>query len=548
MFFLLNNLVRQFFSREVRYWILAFQNNNELRSTGGYITQVLEVRVGGFGLGVRFLDVNTDLKHDRDEKPPREMEEYLKVNSVQFRDANFDPEFESSARRMIRLYLYNFPHNKVAGVVAVNFSVVEDVLGVIGKIKNASGKTWTKENIFYGVSTRVSDIDFHDLSERKNRKNVLRELFTAIIKKCAYSFWLWGRLRKLFYRSVTERAVQVFFTDGALQKKLVSKKLYLPFSPGTARDWLSVIDNNYLGVKSNRYIRRTVKHDVLFHYADSSLAPPTIRSTITLEHLGERNYPLSHTYQSWLSVYLPLYAELKNIATANGQKVEFNKSEHNSFLKIGTHILIRPREKMEIVIEYSLPAHLFKDDTYSFKYIKQSGVFNESVFNSVKFPDQYMIAGVPERHSKNPAKCDTLKHCSIMENLLVTDCADCRNDFLIQIKANLHKEPPRIYFHEIIGPQTIEIRFNEPVLADADVKKTINITDRHTKLTVHAKGVEFFDGNRTMQIHTKDLPETRGSFYLVELKNIRNFAGNGLAGNQKKMTVVYRPKQFHAHL
>lgn len=536
MFFLLNNLVRQFFSRKVRYWILAFQNNNELRSTGGYITQVLEVRVGGFGFGVRFLDVNTDLKHDRDEKPPREMEKYLKVNSVQFRDANFDPEFESSARRMIRLYLYDFPDNKVAGVVAVNFSVIEDVLGVIGKIADSGGKTWTKENIFYGVSTRVSDIDFHDLSERKNRKNVLRELFTAIIKKCVYSFWRWGRLRKLFYRSVTERAVQLFFADGALQKKLVSKNLYLPFSPGTARDWLSVIDNNYLGVKSNRYIRRTVKHDVLFHLEKSALTAPSIKSTITLEHLGERNYPLSHTYQSWLSVYLPLYAELKNIATANGEKVEFDQSEHNSFLKIGTHILIRPREKMDIVIEYSLPANLFKDGTYSFKFIKQSGVFNESVFNSVKFPDQYMIAEV--------AECDALKHCSIRENLLVADCADCGSDFLIQVKANLHKEPPRVYYHEIIGPQTIEIRFNEPVLPDADVKKSIIITDRHTKLKVHANGVEFFDGNRTMQIHTKDLPETGGAFYLVELKNIRNFAGNGLVGNQKKMTVVYRLKQF----
>jgi len=131
-----------------------------------------------------------------------------------------------------------------------------------------------------------------------------------------------------------------------------------------------------------------------------------------------------------------------------------------------------------------------------------------------------------------------------MESLAFINNSNCESDFEFSLKADLHNEPPRVFYHEIIAPQTIEIRFNETVTLQKNLADAVKIVDKHTKKKVTVSEIELSEANNIMLVHTKNMPDTSGAFYHVTLMGIENICGTKLKGDSKNMTVVYRPKQF----
>lgn len=529
MFRILTETIRLFFANRPSRLLIVLQNNHELRGGGGFITQLIDVELGRMRCKLHFRNEYRELRSQDSLSPPAPIRRYLHLSRWHLRDANYEADFEKSAEQIRTMYGQLFPQNHIAAVFAVNFSFLEDLLRVIGEIGTRT-HTFKADSVFYHLTNASSDVDLHDMKELSARKEILRDLFFALIKAMILRPWKWPAVYSLVRKSIGMKDIQLFFFDKKTQQILIGKKLFHPFRSAGAKDFLSVVENNYLGLKSNRYIRRMVFHDVRFGYDRDKrrLGEASVDVRIRTEHFGTYDYPLSGTYQSYTWVYVP--AAAKDIrVTPHGIEVE--TEEDGDFRKIGFHRILGVGSSMEVGISYTLPSAIFKDNDYSFRYIKQSGVKNEYLFNSVTFPDQYEVeakgAGVTVKESK-----------------LFSSVNDLAGDSVLEVKASLHKRPPRIFYHEIVGPKSILVRFNEPVSLGSDKPNQITVSDKASGRKYPVSKTEFANDNRHLYIHLADLPAEEEKFYTVTLGDIFNMAGVPLTPAPRKITVVYRPSNF----
>jgi len=525
MIYLFKIWFRYFFSRKQHYVLFLLQNNNELRSTGGFITHVFELSIGRFRIGGRFLNVNMDIVHYDDVVPPDAMKRLLKVSRVQFRDANFDPDFENASKELIKIYGLSFPNKFVSQVWAINFSLLENVLDVIGGVK-VGKQIFNKDNLFFNLSSDVSDVDFHDVQVLKERKGLVKVIFYKIIFKSLLLFWKWGRLYRLFRRSILNKNIQIFMSDLNEQKGLIKKKLYLPFNMDKGGAFFSVVDNNYLGIKSNRYIRRIVYVDVVFDIDDDGVFFADVKIKVEMSHFGVRNYPLSGLYQSNISFYLPFDAE--NVLF-QGDRMDDLKVIDNKFKVVDFDNLLNVGKFRVWTLSYRLYSSLFSSGKFRFQFVKQSGVLNESLFVSVRFPQYFFV------------KCYDGK---CMENVALLNYFDVKKDVNFELEFKKNFIGPRVFLHEIIGHNLIEIRFNCSVVFDESKGDLISIIDKETGEKLQVDFFEFKEDRRRLLIHTVGMKNEVERFYLVRLFGLVDDVGVGMHVDGRKCTVVYRPSLF----
>ena len=121
-----------------RYLVLA-QNPAELRPTGGFIGTYAIVELDrGRITGMQFEDVGSidpDGEYARFD-PPKPLSEYLlKEGGWFFRDANWSPDFPTTARDAIRLYDNETGDREFDGVIGITTHTIDEVLEVIGPVE-----------------------------------------------------------------------------------------------------------------------------------------------------------------------------------------------------------------------------------------------------------------------------------------------------------------------------------------------------------------------------------------------------------------------------
>jgi len=265
---------------------------------------------------------------------------------------------------------------------------------------------------------------------------------------------------------------------------------------------MAVVESNFLGGKSNRYIKRTVFRNV--EITDKS---SKITGGILWEHLGKLNPPLSTAYKAYINIYTPKgVKELK--------------------------LTIPPGGKSDYIFDYEIEGKWLKKEKFSFKYIKQSGVTDEMLIENYTAPVQYWF--------ENSGIKNALIHenaCSIKSFV--------ENDIENHIKIQENKFGPRIIMHNLIAPDKAEIRFNEPVkFSNKNILKNFKCYAKDTKKRYKISKVVLINSDTAIHLHIEKLPEKENKFYILELSNIENKTGNKLKNMPRKATIVYRSRQF----
>ena len=531
MIILFQILLKYIFSRKTGQILVVFQNNYELRGGGGFITQLLDISIGKGRIKMNFRHDYQDLQGTATIKPPATVKKYLGLNHWYLRDSNLFGDFAENAKSIGYNYSSIYKNQPVVAVFAVNFTLIEQIMSIVGNIK-LNAQTLDSQNIFSVLTDAVSSVDRHDLNALNNRKNLLKELFHDLSGKIFLSPWKWPALARLFKESLKTKDFQIHFFELSVQKKLIAKELIETFSSNKSTDCLAIVENNFLGLKTNRYLRRLVFHDVQFFFDSKNkrLSDAIINVKIRTEHFGSFNYPLSGTYQSVTSVFIPKLAQnLKILSTG----INFDTNKTKDFLNLTYHQLLAVGQSSEITFQYSLPAKLFLDCQYTFRYIKQSGVQNEHIFETVNYPDQYKLQ----------ANNDQLL---VRESKLFVNHDNLDRSYDYAVNGKFHHQSPRIFFHEIISPSVIQIRFNEPVFFknSTQTSRNIKVVEKQTGDGIPVKSLKFTTDNRHLLIDVPTLPQENERFYHVLLSNIQNYAGVSLDNAPKKVTVVYRPKFF----
>ncbi|NJN81540.1 MAG: DUF4012 domain-containing protein [Caldilineaceae bacterium] len=111
---------------EPRRYLLLVQNNHELRATGGFLTGIGLVTIADGKLeGVDFLDSYDVTRRDVDHPwAPEPMQSYMGIDLMFLRDANWSPDFPTTAQISKAMYAQD-AGIAVDGVLSIDLRAVE---------------------------------------------------------------------------------------------------------------------------------------------------------------------------------------------------------------------------------------------------------------------------------------------------------------------------------------------------------------------------------------------------------------------------------------
>lgn len=500
-------------------YLILFQNNYELRPTGGFISAygVLETKLGVPNMN--FYDVYDEIdNHEYLDPPYYPMQELLggpTYGGYTFRDSNYFIDFEESAAEIIKMYQLTNPDVQIDGIVTVDFSTLEDLVGLYEPVKTGEFEL-TENNLFETLEAEVSDINRHSEEELATRKDIMKEVVGNLIKKIIFHPLKQDNLFDILAENFDEKHAIMWFADESLETK-VKNLGWSATMPEATGDLLAVSESNLGGMKNDRYTARNVKYEV-----DIQDDQVLCTLEITIDHFGGINIPLSGDYKGYMRAYVPTSATLLSGST------ETKTEDYTNYQAFGDIVRLGDTEQATLTYQYSLPIDIVNDNTYTLDLIKQPGT------NA----DHYEIIVHTEQGSTLESNdFETHEEHAYLSLDLLTDTR-------ISLQINPDETAPRIHSHEIVELNKIYIGFNEPLdcgtAADSfsysiiDTDKTMSgQTD-----TVSISSITCTGGD--VWLDTTGMTSQDEEFYDITLRNIRDKHGNYIDPNPRTITVVQR--------
>ncbi len=366
---------------EEKKYLVIFQNDKELRPTGGFMTAYAIFRIDG---GIIHVDSSSDI-YELDNKisgkkaAPEPLKTYMpKVPLLNLRDTNLSPDFIKSMEEFNKLYDKS-PGPDVDGIIAIDTHVLVSVMEILGEI-NVGGTTFTTEidkrcncpQVIYALEEYA---DRPVGYERTNRKSIIGDLMYAIMNKAFSSSpkLYWGPLFQSILSETSEKHVLFYMYDKEAQKGIDSLNAsgrILPFDG----DYFHLNEANFGGAKSNMYVSESVKHE--YDVKDDG----TITKTVTVSYknpyapsdcnLERGGLCLNAILRNYFRFYVPKGSELVN---SKGSEVKMTTSEDLGKTVFDGFMTVRPEGAATVTITYKLPFKLEKGSVLPVMIQKQPG-------------------------------------------------------------------------------------------------------------------------------------------------------------------------------
>ncbi len=265
-------------------YLALFQNNTELRPTGGFIGSFAEVDMeNGAIANMRLPGGGTyDVQGQLDTFVAAPAPLSLINPRWEFQDGNWFPDFPTSAKKMQWFYEHTGGPT-TDGVMAVNATFIEKLLDVVGPIEMPEyGVTVDSENFIFATEKAVEvDAD----KTLNTPKAFLGDLAPKLIDKIkSADAKALVKLVVLIEQGLGEKDIQVYFRDNDAQKAMQD----LGFGGNIAQtsgDYLMVVDANIGGGKTDAVIDQAIDQEV--DISESGIITDNL--TLTKTHHGMAN-------------------------------------------------------------------------------------------------------------------------------------------------------------------------------------------------------------------------------------------------------------------
>ncbi|GIW63128.1 MAG: hypothetical protein KatS3mg090_0954 [Patescibacteria group bacterium] len=382
---LLENLPEILGSDKEKTYLVLFQNDKELRATGGFWTAYAVFKIDKGNIKLEKSSDIYDLDNSISKRPslPDKIKQYhLNVNQFYIRDSNLSPDFVESIKLFNSLYNNSSQKVEYDGIIAIDTHVLVDLLEIFGDTQVQgvvfSSRTEPKCDCPQAIYRLFDIIDRPTPYLRENRKGILGDLTYALFRK-AIGFSpsrYWGRLVNTMIENMQDKHLILYFVDSNLQKAVESLN-YAGRIRDYKGDYLHINNVNFAGAKSNMFVSQEVASSTRFE--DGKVLRtvkivyknPYPHSDCNLERGG---LCLNATLRNWLRVYVPegsKLIEFKGSKTKVQTYDELNKTVFEGFLTV------TPQGKAEVEITYQLPDNLVSEKDYSLLIQKQPGTDND---------------------------------------------------------------------------------------------------------------------------------------------------------------------------
>jgi hypothetical protein len=385
-----------------RYLVL-FQNDKELRSTGGFITAYAQFRmVKGKPILEKADDIYAlDASLKKKFAAPREILTFHKgVYNLNIRDSNLSPDFKESMQQFMEMYNQTSGKEKIDGVIAVDTHVLVKMLEVLGPI-NVYGRE------FSAVIDKRCDCpkavyELEDYSTRpvgyvrEARKDIIGVLLQQILRMAlgVSPSKYWGNLFQVLIDEINQKHVLAYFLDTTTQKAAEDFNLagrimtasesaaILKYEEGKGWDYLHINNSNMAGAKSNMFVSSKVTKD-------TAIEGNKLTTKLTIDY--KNPYPgsdcglesgglcLNAPLRNWVRVYVPAgstLAESKGaISPKDGKAASMETYQSLGKTMFEGFLIVNPMGTAKLELTYTSPVAV--SGQYKLLIQKQAGTDGE---------------------------------------------------------------------------------------------------------------------------------------------------------------------------
>lgn len=390
-----------------RKYLVIFQNNMELRPTGGFIGSfaLIDFKKGSL------QKINIEDVYAADGSllghvdPPEPIKTYLGQEHWYLRDSNWDPDFAKSARQ-IMWFLEKELDEKVDGVIAVDLTAAQYLLEVTGQIKITDFDLVVSAADLFKIAQKEAQSDFFPGSTKK--KDFLGALGKEMIGELLQNDSISSiKLFQKIYTAIKEKHIQFYFTDQSLQEYTHQNNwdggmsFVANCGPDCIVDYFAMTEAN-LGVnKTNYFLKRSFSDEVKIENDGR------IHHQLTVKYQNDSpqdDLLLGGDYKNYFRLYLPnntklLRAEADRlplnivtgkIASATGVLAQTK----DGFYIIEGLIEIKPQTQKTLTLIYDRrdvfePDILPKKLSYTIR--KQPGTLTDPVLIKISYPPNWQI-------------------------------------------------------------------------------------------------------------------------------------------------------------
>ena len=332
---LLMNFPKMFGEPTERRYLVLFQNDKELRATGGFITAYAQFR---FMRGKAILEKADDIYAmdaalaKKFPAPPEITKFHKGVYNLNIRDSNLSPDLLVSMKQFEELYENVGGKEKIDGIWLVDTHVLVEALKILGPM-NVYGRE------FSAVIDKRCDCpravyELEDYSTRPvnyvrtDRKDIIGVLLRDLLQKAlgVSPSQYWGSLFQMLITEINEKHVLAYFHDTGTQKAAESFNMagrimtasqsaaVLKYREGEGWDYLHINNSNMSGAKANMFVSDSVIKDTTVN------SDGTITTKLNIDY--KNPYPgsdcglesgglcLNAPLRNWVRVYVPAGSKL----------------------------------------------------------------------------------------------------------------------------------------------------------------------------------------------------------------------------------------------
>lgn len=360
-------------------YLVVFQNNMELRPTGGFIGSFAVVSVdGGRVLDIDVQDVySADGQLKGHVEPPAPIKDILGVASWYLRDSNWAPDFAETAQR-IEWFLDKEIDQQVDGVVGVDLNLLKGFLDVVGEVDVIDyNQSVTSKNVYQVTQNEVESNFFPGSTKKAGFLTALSRALTFELENMDSSKK--PQILKKVYEGLVGKHILAYIhdehTNQAIKNLGFAGEVNFNKSCGNRcfEDGYGLVDAN-LGVnKANFFIERD-------HLLTLNIGKTTISHKLAVLYTNSANSTLGNMgkYKTYTRIVLPVNANVTSVKTfdqtGNSQDIKIDETVFGNRKEVGFVVEVTPLSSKSIEIEWEIKTDSLREGgEYRLKVLKQPG-------------------------------------------------------------------------------------------------------------------------------------------------------------------------------
>lgn len=368
---------------EPKKYLIMFQNDAELRPTGGFLTAYATMSIlrGKITTGVSEDIYTLDAGFKKKVPAPDPIKKYLPlVYTWNLRDMNLSPDFKDSMDTFTTHMRDSSVAPEFDALIAIDTEVPVRILKVLGPIGVPGyGGKFSAENdprcdcpqVIYELENIITRPTYEI---REGRKSILGPLMNSMLANMMGSPKAkWAEFFNIFTDSIKEKHLLMYFKDESKQNAVEVLGAAGRINDYVG-DYLHINDTNFAGAKSNMFVTQEVEQNVTINGDGST----TTKLVLTYKNprkgdncnLEAGLLCLNGILRDWQRIYVPKGSVLKS---AKGYELDVTTTEDLGKTVIEGFFTLSPQSVKKLEVEYTTPAGTVTGGDYKLLVQKQPG-------------------------------------------------------------------------------------------------------------------------------------------------------------------------------